>query len=254
MKFFKRNINRTKQARWRQQILLFALLLSFGIILMTHVQSVDAKNSAMGLSEQYKTRQAELQQFEKQYENLRQENTQLQEKKTQAISKALAGTGNEHLLEELERYKIMAGMTEVQGPGVEILLTDKPDFDLLKDPSDSIVHDADVRYAFRLLQENGATAISVNGMRLVNTTSIDCIGPTILVNENRLAPPYIIHALGDNQRMYEAALADSYFALRAQLPTGIVVNLKNLETVTLPAFDDADQLEKHIDLLEVKNK
>ncbi len=251
MKFFKHTTNRSKQVRWRQQILLFVLLLSFGIILMTHVQSVDAKNSAVGLSEQYKTRQEELEQFEQQYEKLRQENRQLLDAKTKAISSVLADTGNEHILEDLERYKIMAGLTELKGRGVEIVLTDKPDFDLLTDPSDSIVHDADMRYAFRLLLENGATAISVNGMRLVNKTSILCIGPTILVNDNRLTPPYVIHALGDTERMYQAALADPYFDFRAQLPTGIVVTAKTLESVTLPAFEDADQLEKHIDLLEV---
>lgn len=243
--------SRTRLVHWRQQAMMFALLLMFGYILMSHIQSVDATNTHVGLTDLYKTRQAELQQYEQQNLKLQQENARLLEAKAQMIGSLLTNSGNGDLLAQLDRNKMLSGMAEVRGPGISFTLTDKPTYNILTDPLDAIVHDADMRYAFKILVENGATAISVNGMRFVNTTSIRCIGPTILVNDSRLAPPYVITATGDQQRLYHAVATDPYFALRTQAPTGIVAQAKLLDSVTLPPFHDADQLEKYINLLEV---
>ena len=51
-----------------------------------------------------------------------------------------------------------------------------------------------------LLWLAGAEAVSLNGERVVATTSIYCVGSTILVNDTRLSPPYEFLAIGDPAR------------------------------------------------------
>lgn len=237
-------------SRWRQQILLTVLLMLFGFILMSHIQSVDANSPQIYVADQYRARQEELKQIEQQNAKLLQENARLTKLKEQAIANLLTGD-NEKLLDDINRVKLIAGFTEVQGRGLVLTLNDKPDYDILKDPLDSIVHDADVRYAVDLLRGSGAVAVSINGYRVVNSTYILCIGPTILVNNERLVPPYVISAVGDADAMRAVLETDLYFEVRHQKPTGIVVESKVTDKVVLPPFTEVDHLEKYISLLEV---
>ena len=252
--FFARSTNRTmRNNRWRQQALLTILLMIFGIILTTHIQSVNANTSPVRLADQYKARQDEMKQYVQQNAKLLSENAQLNKRKEQAIA-ALLTDGNETLLDEFSKVKMIAGFTEVSGNGVILTLKDKPDYDILKDPLDSIVHDADVRYAVDLLRSNGAYAISINGYRIVNATYILCIGPTILVNQERLVPPYVISAVGDGNSMLAAISEDPYFAVRRQFPSGIVVEVRQTDGITVPPFGEVDQIDTYINLLEVSGK
>ena len=246
--------NRVRNSRWRQQALLFALLFFFGIILMSHVKAVNANNMQVDLIDQYKTRQNELKQFELQYDKLVQENIRLAKAKEQSIADLLNGAGNETLLEEINKIKLIAGLSEVSGRGITLTLNDKPDYDILTDPLEAIVHDLDVRNSVDLLRSNGANAISINGYRLVNSTYILCVGPTILVNKERLVPPYVISAIGDADQMLLAVSEDQYLSIRKQLPTGIIVGAKIVESMTLPAFKEVDQIQAYINLLEVSRK
>ncbi len=241
------------RSRRRQQVMMTILLMMFGIILMTHIQSVNANSSQMEIADRYKARQEELKHYVQQNEKLMQENARLNKLKEQAMAYLLSEE-NAHLLDEINKVKLIAGFTEVFGNGLELTLMDKPDYDILKDPLDSIVHDADVRYAVELLKGNGADAISINGFRIVNSTYILCIGPTILVNQERLVPPYVISAIGDGPRMLAAVNEDPYFAIRRQQPTGIVVASRQVEAITLPSFTEVDQIEDYISLLEVSDK
>jgi uncharacterized protein YlxW (UPF0749 family) len=46
------------------------------------------------------------------------------------------------------------------------------------------------------LKAAGATAISINGQRIVTTSEIVNAGPTITVNQTRISPPIEIRAIG----------------------------------------------------------
>jgi uncharacterized protein YlxW (UPF0749 family) len=242
---------RIMQSKWRQQGLLFALLFVFGFILMSHIQSVDANVTQVDLIDQYQARQDELKQYEQQNAKLMQENNRLTKAKEQSIVNLLNDAGNEQLLQEINRVKLIAGLSEIQGRGITLTLNDKPNFDMLKDPLESIVHDLDVRNAVDLLRSNGAIALSINGYRLVNSTYILCVGPTILVNQERLVPPYVISAVGDAGQMMQAIADDQYLAFRKQFPTGIQITAQIADTVILPPFNETDQLQTFINLLEV---
>ena len=179
------------------------------------------------------------------------ENERLLQAKEEAITNLLNREGNTALLAELNRVKVLAGLTAVQGPGVAVTLDDKPGFDVIKDTADALVHDSDVRHVLDLLKASGAAALSVNDQRIVNSSYVFCIGPTILCNMQRLTPPYVIRAIGDPEPMQAAILQDPMLSLRQSPEIGLIVKTDLHAAIVCPAFAEADDLDKFIDRLVV---
>ncbi len=115
----------------------------------------------------------------------------------------------ESLQERLSQMKAWAGLTEVKGPGIIVTLDDNHEGakaaqaanpDQFK-PEDYLIHDKHLLYIVNELRVGGAEAISVNDQRIVTSSDIRCVGPMILVNTTRLAPPYTIKAIGNPQEL-----------------------------------------------------
>lgn len=141
------------------------------------------------------------------------------------------------LKEEMDQAAVLAGSTELTGPGVQVTLNDssisvKPG----ENPNLYVLHDEDVLRVLNEIKAAGAEAISINGQRLLATTEIRCTGPTIVLNKNkRLAPPYVITAIGnpetiDNSLMMRGGVAETL------LFYGIQVSVKRMPQVTVPAY------------------
>ncbi len=123
-------------------------------------------------------------------------------------------TAHTELLEEitaqLTEQKLRAGLLPVQGPGVQVILNDGSQRTLPSGPGDYLVHEYDIRDVVNLLWMAGAEAIAVNQERIVATTSIYCVGSTIMVNDTRLSPPYVIQAIGPPDIQSEVLRNPSY--------------------------------------------
>lgn len=115
---------------------------------------------------------------------------------------------------ELEQAKMFYGAVSVEGPGLRVIVDDNRK-DSYIDESDlwsSITHNTDLYYLVNDLKNAGAEAISINGKRVVNTTSITCEGPTIMVNGEYVVPPFEVLAIGDPDAMrFSFTLPESRF-------------------------------------------
>jgi uncharacterized protein YlxW (UPF0749 family) len=108
------------------------------------------------------------------------------------------------------RQRQLAGLTAVTGPAVSVTLDDAPatvaaegvDGDLL------VVHQADIQAVVNALWSGGAEAMTIQGQRVIATTGIKCVGNTVVLHGVPYAPPYVITAIGDPERL-RAALTDS---------------------------------------------
>jgi uncharacterized protein YlxW (UPF0749 family) len=101
------------------------------------------------------------------------------------------------------------------------------------------VHEYQIRDIANSLWQAGAVGISVNGERFVNSTSVYCVGSTILINDTRTSPPYHIQAVGE-PRHFRAALEDGNVLrdIKSRVAAyGIVFQITKTGPVTLPAFD-----------------
>lgn len=141
----------------------------------------------------------------------------------------------------LEDQRAIAGILPLRGPGVDVLLDDSTSH-LLRpsdDPDNYIVHEYQLRDVVNLLWKSGASGISVNGERFVNSTSVYCVGSTILINDTRTSPPYHILAVGDSTQML-AALDDGRSLKDIKDRTqayGLVLRPRPVDLLTLPGFD-----------------
>jgi len=106
------------------------------------------------------------------------------------------------LSNELTIQNVRAGLTDVHGPGVQVILDDSPR-PFVGDANDYIIHDFDVRDVVNVLWIAGAEAVSVNDERIVPSTSLYCVGSTVMVNDTRLSPPYEIRAIGESLRFQD---------------------------------------------------
>lgn len=118
--------------------------------------------------------------------------------------------GTDVLADEVARAELAASMVAVVGPGLRVTLTDAPadvkpagvDDDAL------VVHQQDIQAVVNALWAGGAEAMTIQGQRVVATTGIKCVGNTVVLHGIPYAPPYVIEAIGDQERLL-AGLDDS---------------------------------------------
>jgi len=144
---------------------------------------------------------------------------------------------------ELQKARVLAGLTEVEGPGVSVEMNDstrpaQPG----QDPNVFLIHDDDVQKVVNALFAAGAEAVSVNGHRLITTSEIICAGNVIIVNGARIAPPIKILAIG-NPETLEAGLKMRGGVVDSLVLWGIEVKIKIEEKVTLPAYSGSLNLQ-----------
>jgi uncharacterized protein YlxW (UPF0749 family) len=153
--------------------------------------------------------------------------TKLREDNTKLQNAVASQTGSSKVLNEgLQEAKTLAGLTEVEGPGITITLRDstKPGPPGVAS-IDAIIHDGDVLRVVNELWAAGAEAISVNKHRVAGRTSFRCVGPVIHVDGVPISSPVVIKAIGDPET----------------LTGGVNIRLGVLDEIR--AFDDPNMVE-----------
>ena len=112
--------------------------------------------------------------------------------------------GSQALKAELEQLEITAGLTDVEGPGVTIILEDSSQANVTGNEADYLIHDNDLLSVINELRSAGAEAISLNGERILATSEVRCTGAVVTVNGRRYAAPYVVFAIGDPDTLYSA--------------------------------------------------
>ena len=98
---------------------------------------------------------------------------------------------------QLEAARLAAGLAAVRGPGVIVEIADSNQVvPPGENPANFIVLVDDLRDIVTALWDSGAEAISINGERLVATSSLYGVGASVLVNSAFLSPPFRIQAIG----------------------------------------------------------
>lgn len=136
----------------------------------------------------------------------------------------------------LERERLLAGTTEVEGAGIEIVLDDSNiPKKANENPNLYIIHDEDLLRVLNELRAAGAEAISLNEQRIVAMSEVRCAGPTVSVNNVRSAPPYVIKAIGAPKTLTSALRLRGGVVETFEF-WGIQVKIKAAEKVRIPAL------------------
>lgn len=99
---------------------------------------------------------------------------------------------------ELNQLNEILGKTDVVGEGIVIQLTDMEGTEISDDLTVKTISTEDLLIIINELYSAGAEAISINGHRIVSTSSIFSINDEFIkVNGERILSPYIINAIGN---------------------------------------------------------
>lgn len=148
----------------------------------------------------------------------------------------------ENAKSELENNNMALGYSEVIGKGVTIILKDAEITTNKLDLSTYLVHYADLIEVVNALRNAGAEAISINEERIVNPTAITCAGNIIKVNNEKVGVPFVINAIGSPEKLYGALKMLGGYLDKLE-EDGVIVDVKQQESITIPKYDGVYKFE-----------
>lgn len=147
------------------------------------------KDSLLKWEEKYKMAEEQLNQSNKELENIR-----------AAVSDY--DTDSQEKSNKLKENDKLLGLTDVNGEGIVLTAKDGQVTKATDSISDYLVHDADLRGIVSELCNAGAEAISINDQRIISSTCIVCAGNVISINGEKVTSPFVIKAIGNQERLY----------------------------------------------------
>ena len=153
---------------WQVSIALVCILL--GIFLVAQLRTQQAKGSASlgrldALSELYKHSEEQRELLELEVAKLREQLTEQEKASESAVA------------EELQKLRILSGLTSLSGPGIVLTLDDSKLKGNEDAPADMyLIHYEDLLLVVNELFAAGAEAVSINGQRIITTSEIRCAG------------------------------------------------------------------------------
>ena len=203
--------------------LVTVMFMQFKVVKQTDITSIESMRE-----EELRT---ELADYRKKYSEIQEKYEETINKITEYQTEKESDEKTAKLLQnELEELSTYLGMTDVQGEGITIILTDNGGNEL-KNSDEKIVSvsSLDLLRVIRDLLSAGAEAISINDQRIIGNSDIFLIGssstPFIQVNGQRITSPYVIKAIG-NKAYLESAVSISSSMLQALKEEGHGVEIQ----------------------------
>ncbi|HEU5036062.1 MAG TPA: DUF881 domain-containing protein [Nocardioides sp.] len=178
-----------------------------------------------------------------QYDALRQQVSDLNGQ-VQTLSAAMSDRDVNRYHRRIEKLKDPAGLEPRSGPGLTVTLSDAPE-DVINSTTGNVnpllVHQQDIQAVVNALWRGGATAVTVEGQRIVSTTGIKCEGNAVQLQGVPYPQPYTIQAVGDQGALLTAIEQDPYIqgyrADAADPAISVGWDLELESEVVAPAYD-----------------
>ncbi|MGI6113462.1 MAG: DUF881 domain-containing protein [Mahellales bacterium] len=139
------------------------------------------------------------------------------------------------MYKELERIRILAGLSDVEGPGIIVTVDIKSQTIDEFTGTINTIADEDLLRIVNELNAAGAEAISINDERIVSTTEIRNAGRYININTSSYSAPFIIKAIGEPNNLESALMlmggVVDYFNV-----INIYIDIKKQDEIVIPKF------------------
>lgn len=161
-----------------------------------------------------------------------------------SLTASVDDIGVRRLRREVETLRDPAGLTARTGPGITVTLSDASEETINSTGRDLnllVVHQQDIQAVVNAMWRGGATAVTIQGQRVISTTGIKCHGNAVLLQGVPYAQPYVIQAVGYPPDLEDAVFADidvQYYLARAELPDiSVGWDLEAEDDIEAPAYD-----------------
>lgn len=138
----------------------------------------------------------------------------------------------ELLKQDLESAELLAGLTNVEGTGIIITITDN---------NEEKITSTDLLDLINELSFAGAEAISIDDQRIVATTDIVDVNEFIVVNGQRITSPYTIKAIGDVTYL-QSALNIKGGYIDTYKTNGYTISLKSEDNVVINKYNGSIEM------------
>ena len=145
---------------------------------------------------------------------------------------------------QIEELKDPAGLAPRTGAGLTVTLSDASE-DVINAASGNldllVVHQQDIQAVVNAMWRGGATAITIQGQRIVSTTGIKCEGNAVQLQGVPYSQPYVITAIGDQTALASSLDTDDYVELyrrqAADPDISVGWSMQFEGALTAPAYD-----------------
>lgn len=176
------------------------------------------------------------------YQQLEEMELRLKEARAQAATNSEVDTDVKN---QITKNNELLGLTEVKGKGIIIKLDDNREVNAeeVLDISSYLVHEQDLIHIINELFNAGADAISINGKRIVQTTSILCDGNILRINDEMVGVPIEIKAIGYTERLYYNVAVRQGGYLKLMANDGVIVEIEKSDDITIPKYEGVFKYE-----------
>ena len=214
---------------------LICLVLSMSITLQ--VRTMASKDSTVSQTFRNDELKDKLLEWEEKYESmtksLEESNKKLEEKRASVSEN---DDSSKEKSERLKENNKLLGLTDVTGEGIIVTASDGQANISTDNVSSYLVHDGDLREIVNELSNAGAEAISINDQRIVNSTCIICVGNVISINGEKVGSPFIIKAIGNQERLYGINRPGGYISYMKDYTS---VDIKKSNNISIKKFTGA---------------
>ncbi len=219
------------------------ICLILGVMLSWQYKSIqNNKKVASSQAGTLYTLQEELLAEKTKNENLRARNQELEEQ----VSKYINAEGNnkkieESLMEEIQRSMTLAGLNDVVGPGVEIVVDDG-DY--------SNVMDTHLLVLINEIRASEAQAISINGERIVAMSEIKMTNERtsphiIVINGRQMQAPFVVKVIADPDKLSNSLNMLEGIVDRLRDYYGLEITVKKMDKIEIPKVHDDGSVLKY---------
>lgn len=135
----------------------------------------------------------------------------------------------EILQNEINEAEAYLGLTQLQGEGIEVILTDN---------DEATIEYWDLLVLVNELISAGAEAISINDERVVTTTEIVPVNDSfIFVNSKKISGPYIVRAIGDKKYLESALTIKGGYLDERTITYNKSVTYSIQDNIIIPAYN-----------------
>lgn len=223
---------------YKYQIAVAIVCLVLGIMVSLQFRTV---KQGVGPVSEYRARELAAQ-----LKKVREENVKLLNVKNDYESKIkeyedTASQGSVYaklLKEELDQARIIAGIEDVEGPGLTVVVDDLKFSEKVNYP---LISYSMLLELLNELNAAGAEAVSINDQRIISTSEIRQIGGIhININTVSYAPPFLFKAIG-NPKTLEAALRMREGIVEKLENSGVAVTITQGELIKIAKYNGVIQ-------------
>ncbi|MDD3014552.1 MAG: DUF881 domain-containing protein [Candidatus Gastranaerophilales bacterium] len=204
-----------------------------GLIISTQTKKhIEAENSGIPAARKLDELVLILKEAQNKKSDLEKQLTRLRQQMHSFNKESLpAGLSNR----QFQKLYQIAGLTSVKGNGIILNINDSGNIKISSPDNDGLVHSDDILKIINEIKASGAKAIAINNQRLVTTSEIVTAGNSIMVNQSRLTPPYIIKAIGPSNTMISALKMRGGIIEYLEV-FGIKINIEIKPDLTIPPY------------------